>query len=480
MPLESDRVDDLCKATATALSQAYERGEVSPVEVAKATLDRAHSINADLNAFTYIDDEGALKAARASEKRWHRNAPLSPVDGIPTTIKDILHCGLDVRYGSAATGDVSDKPDAPTIKLLRASGVVFLGLTNMPEFGWKAVTDNPSFGITRNPWDPSKTPGGSSGGAAAAAASGAGAFHIGTDGGGSIRIPASFTGIVGHKPSFGWVPASPSSAFGTVAHIGPMARTVGDTALMLNAMSGRDLRDWNQGYTPVKAISPRAISLQGKKIGHWKTPSIGANDPEVAKLIADTLRDLKLAGAIIEEIKLPMEGELLDVFYRHWHVGAANRLSSIPAANYSKLDPGFLDVAARGGKYNAVERMQAEILRGDYGSLMDQLLEQYDYLISPTIPIPAFEAGANLPSGSDYNDWVEWSTYSYPINLSQQPACSVPCGETSAGLPVGLQIVGGRGQDEAVLSAALTYEQMFPERFLVPGAKWPSYANGDG
>ena len=475
---QQDSIDDLCKATASALSKAYASGAISPVEVAKATLNRAEEINGQLNAFTVIDHEGAFQAAKNSEQRWKDNQPLSPVDGIPITIKDIVHCGMDTRYGSATTPDVSNFPDAPSVKLLRAAGVVMLGLTNSPEFGWKAVTDNPKFGITRNPWDTSKTPGGSSGGAAVAAATGAGALHLGTDGGGSIRIPASFTGIVGHKPSFGRVPAHPASAFGTVAHIGPMARTVGDTALMLNAMQGRDIRDWNQGFSPVDPVKPISIDLKGLRIGFWKDPSIGSNDAEVDALIKATVRDFELSGATVEQLSLPMEGELLDVFYRHWLVGAANRLSSIDKSDYEKLDPGFLQAAETGAQYSSVERMQAEISRSDYGVVMDQLLQKFDYIISPTVPIPAFDVGVNVPKGSDYESWVEWSTFSYPINLSQQPACSVPCGTTAAGMPVGLQIIGARGKDEAVLSAALTYEQMYPQRFMFPNGKWPNQANG--
>ena len=479
MALGQDSIGDPCKATANALSKAFSTGELSPVNVVEEALARAHATNDELNAFTFIDDEGAISAAKESERRWIAGNPFSPADGIPTTLKDIVHCGWDVSYGSFVTKDVSDKPDAPSIKLMRSAGAIMIGLTNTPEFGWKAVTDNLKFGVTRNPWDASKTPGGSSGGAAAAAAVGAGTFHLGTDGGGSIRIPASFTGIVGFKPSFGRVPTYPASAFGTVAHIGPMARSVGDIALMLNTMSGRDLRDWHQAYTPVHAVDPKTINLKGLKIGYWNEPGIGSNNPEVAELINRTVRDIELSGAIVEPIAIPFHDELLEVFYRHWHVGAATRLSSIPKSDHGKLDPGFLEVAEKGSRYSAIDRMQAEIARSDFGAAMDQLLEQYAFLISPTVPIPAFEAGVNVPQGSNYNDWVEWSAYSYPINLSQQPACSLPCGKTSAGLPVGLQIVGARGRDEDVLDAALTYEFMYPDRFLLPGEIWPAYANGD-
>lgn len=466
-------IPETCKLSASDLAKSYESGDLSPVEVVKTHLTRAHSVNGKLNAFSVIDDEVAIAAAKASEERWRAGQPLSPIDGIPTTIKDILRCGMDARYGSEVTQSVSHLPDAPSVKLLRASGAAFIGLTNMPEFGWKAVTDNPKNGITLNPWDLSLTPGGSSGGASAAAASGAGTLHIGTDGGGSIRIPASFTGIVGHKPTFGRVPAYPASAFGTVAHIGPMARSVGDVSLMLNSMSGLDLQDWNQGVATVPQVDPKPLDWKGLRVGFWREPAIGENAPEVIASVESTVSDLQGAGALIEEFELPERDGLLEAFYRHWYVGAANVLSSIPPSEHHLMDPGLVEIAETGRKYTAVERLQAEITRANFGARMDSLLDEFDLVISPTVPVLPFEAGHNVPPGSGYRNWIEWSGYSFPINLSQQPACSVPCGWSAGGQPIGLQMLGGRGQDEAVLSAALSYERMYPERFLIGSAHWP-------
>jgi len=474
-----NHTDDLCGASAGELTKAFASGGLSPVESTKAALARAEAVNSALNAFTVIDHEGALRAAAGAEQRWKAGNPLSPVDGVPVTIKDIVLCnGLDVRYGSLTAADVSGEPDAPSVDRLRQAGAVILGLTNTPEFGWKAVTDNRRHGITRNPFDPSKTSGGSSGGAAVAAATGAGALHLGTDGGGSIRIPASFCGIVGLKPSFGRVPAYPASAYGTVAHIGPMARTVEDVALMLNAMGGRDIRDWAQPNIEFEPVAPKPVNWSKVRIGYWQVPCVGTVESETARHVEAVMSDLALAGAAVEEIRLPDQDDLLEIFYRHWYVGAANRLTAVNPTDHAKLDPGFLDAARRGQRYSAVERMQAEVARATYGAKMDALLERYDFLISATVPIPPFEAGANVPSGSDFQSWVEWSSYSFPLNLSQQPACSVPCGFTNSGLPVGLQIVGARLADAKVLSAALTYQYMYPERFLSLGAPWPTPARG--
>ena len=468
---------DLCEYPASRLVAAYSARDTSPVDVTGACLTRAEGINADLNAFTVIDRDGALAAARASELRWMRGAALSPIDGVPITVKDIVLChGLDVRYGSLSAPDVSALPDSPSVERLRASGAVILGVTTTPEFGWKAVTDSRRNGVSRNPWDPSKTPGGSSGGAAIAAATGAGVLHLGTDGGGSIRIPASFCGIVGHKPTFGRVPAYPASAFGTVAHIGPMARTVGDVILMLDAMSGRDLRDWTQPAAGVPPASPHPFNWKGVRIGYWNTPCVGPVDECVGARIRSALGDLASAGARIDLIALPDQDALPEMFRRHWYVGAANRLAAVDEAQRSDCDPGFLAAAALGQRYSAVELMQSQVARAQYGSRMDSLLSDYDLVLSPTVAVAPFEAGADVPAHTGYASWIDWASFSFPINLSQQPACSVPCGRTASGLPVGLQIIAARGADEKVLSAALSYEEMHPEQFLSRGAVWPSQA----
>lgn len=471
--MTTDIFTDPCLASAEGLTRAFAQGRLSPVEAAQAALARAEAINPHLNAFTVIDHDGAQAAALASARRWRDGAALSPIDGVTVTIKDLVLCGLDIRYGSAVTGDVTGLGDAPAVERLRAAGAVIIGVTASPEFGWKAVTDSPKFGITRNPWNADVTPGGSSGGAAVAAACGAGVLHIGTDGGGSIRIPAGFTGIFGHKPTFGTVPAWPASAFGTVAHLGPMTRSAGDAALMLNAMSGCDPRDWAQGWRATAPVAPAALDVRGRRIGYWKTPPGAPAAPRIAARIEAVLRDLEAAGAIVEPVDLPMLDALPEIFNRHWLVGAANRLSSIDAADHGALDPGFLEAAQAGARYSAVERMQAEVSRTQFGAEMDALLERLDFVISPANAIAPPAAGHSVPEGSGWTRWTEWAGFSYPINLSQQPACSVPCGLDDDGLPVGLQIVGARGADEAVLSAALSVEAMYPERSLLPAGGWP-------
>ncbi|NLH80975.1 MAG: amidase [Phyllobacteriaceae bacterium] len=445
-----------------ALGRAFASGAASPVEETRAALDRAQAIDPELNAFVSIDRDGALAAATASEVRWRAGKPLSPIDGIPTTLKDIVRVkGWAVRYGSATTSDTPYEDDAPAVARLRAAGAVFIGLTTSPEFGWKAVTDGPAHGITRNPWDPTLASGGSSGGAAVAAACGAGVLHLGTDGGGSIRVPAAFCGIAGLKPTFGRVPAYPASSFGTVAHLGPMARHAADLAPMLAAMSGRDLADWAQGagtLTALDAPTPAAI-FAGARVGVWSTPPCGFVDPRVAAAFAAALARLEALGARLVPFTLPDADRLTDVFEKHWFTGAANRLTQVPEERRGAVDPGFLEVAAAGAAMSAVDLVAAQVARADYGSKMDRLLaESFDFVVSPGAAIPPFTAGREVPEGSGLTRWHQWAGFSFPINLSQQPAAVVPSAPTPEGPPTSLQIIGARGADARVLAAASAFE----------------------
>lgn len=444
---------DLCRMDVAALAASFASGALSPVEVAQAALARAEDIQPRFNAFTFIDHSGALEAARAAEARWRAGAALSAIDGVPTTLKDIVHvAGWTVRYGSRTTDAAPMLQDAPSVAGLRAGGAVFIGQTATPEFGWKAVTDSPAFGITRNPWNPERTPGGSSGGAAVASATGAGVLHLGTDGGGSIRVPAAFTGTFGLKPTFGRVPADPPSAFGTVAHIGPMTRSPADARAMLSAMGGRNLRDWSQPWGVMPSLDPRPFDWKGRKVGLWMTPPTGSLGLAIKRVISNAARQIEAAGAIVEPILLPGEG-LHEMFHAHWMTGAASRLAQIPQEVRKDLDPGFVEAAAEGNRFSLRGYIAAQQARARFGAAMDQLLADYDLLLSPATACLPFAAGREFPEGSGLARWTEWAGFSYPINLSQQPACTLFCG-LAEGLPVGLQIVGPRGGDGFVLDAA--------------------------
>lgn len=439
-----------------ALGRGYASGALSPVEETRAALARAEAINPTLKAFTFLDPAGAIAAAEASERRWRAGAPLSPIDGVPTTIKELVRvAGWSVRYGSTTSDATPYTEDAPAVARLRAAGAVLIGLTTSPEFGWKAVTDSRMNGVTRNPWDPATTSGGSSGGAAVAAACNAGVLHLGTDGGGSIRVPAAFCGIAGLKPTFGRIAAYPASSFGTVAHLGPMTRRIEDSAHMMAIMAGRDLADWAQGAGALPPIDPDlgAAKISGSRIGVWSTPPCSTVDPEIAAAFAATLTRIEAMGGRLEPVDLPYADRLTDIFEKHWYSGAAIRLAGVPDHLHGDIDPGFLEIAAAGAGFGAVDVVAAEVARAGFGAEMDRLLATYDFIVSPATAVLPFGAGLEVPEGSGLARWIHWAGFSFPINLSQQPAAVVPVALSAGGLPIAVQIIGRRGDDHGVLAA---------------------------
>jgi amidase/aspartyl-tRNA(Asn)/glutamyl-tRNA(Gln) amidotransferase subunit A len=451
--------DPLCRLHAAELVPLYRSGELSPVEVTRAALARAEAINSRYNAFTYIDHQGAIGQARAAEQRWHAGTPLSPIDGVPTTIKDIVGVkGWVVRFGSLTSQAQPQREDAPAVERLRRAGATFLGLTTTPEFGWKPVTDSPLSGITRNPWMPSVTPGGSSGGAAVAAATGAGVIHLATDGGGSARIPASFTATVGLKPSYARIPVYPVSAYGTLTHIGAIARTVADVDAMVTVMAGRDMRDWTQCAHSPTPHEHGSVALAGARVGYWSQPAAGKVEPEVAQIVESAVRRIEHAGACVEPVQLP-RGDVFDIFQHHWLCGAATRIGLIPEEDRSRVDHGLLE-AARLGSQMTRELISAQMRRAEFGSAMDRLLGEYEVLVSPAVAVAPFKVGHEVPPGSGMSRWTDWAGFNFPINLSQQPAIVVPCGLTEDGRPVGIQLVGSRGEDGRLLSIARDVVQL--------------------
>ena len=276
-------MDSLEWATATELVAAYRAHEVSPVEVTQAALDAIEKGDSAINAWCLVDQESALKDARASEARWQLGQPQGLADGVPTSIKDLMltRGWPTVRGSKLISPESSDwTEDAPSVARLRENGAVLLGKVTSPEFGWKGVTHGPLTGITRNPWDHSKTSGGSSGGSAAAVAAGMGAWSVGTDGGGSVRIPASFTGVVGLKPTYGVIPLYPASPFGTLAHAGPLTRTVADAALMLDVLAAPDPRDWSALAAPTTSFRAGLNrGVHGLRIAFSSNLGYGTNDP---------------------------------------------------------------------------------------------------------------------------------------------------------------------------------------------------------
>jgi aspartyl-tRNA(Asn)/glutamyl-tRNA(Gln) amidotransferase subunit A len=441
------------------LLAAYRARTLSPVEATTAVLARIARLDPRVNAFCLVDEAAALKAARASEARWARGQPCGALDGVPVSIKDLLLTrGWPTLRGSysidpAGPWDV----DAPAVARVREHGGVLVGKTTTPELGWKGVTDAPLTGVTGNPWDPTRTSGGSSGGSAAAVALGMAPLTLGTDGGGSVRIPAGFCGITTLKPTWGRVPIYPASPFGVLSHIGPMTRSAADTALLLDVVSGADPRDaWALAPAAATAAALDA-PIAGLRVAASPTLGYVDVDPGVGAAFESAVDVLATLGVHVEEAD-PGFSDPIDAFETLWFAGAATSLATVPAHVQARMDRGLVDVAAMGARIDAVGYLRAMAVRGELGVRMGAFHEHYDLLLTPTLPITAFEAGVERPPGWPRERWVSWTPFTYPFNMTQQPAASVPCGLVD-GLPVGLQIVGPRHADARVLALAHAYQQ---------------------
>ncbi len=445
---------------AVELVEAYRSKTLSPVEVTQAALDAIDRYDSAVNAFVLVDAEGALESARESEKRWRTGDPLGPGDGVPTSIKDAIWTrGWPTLRGSWLIDSAGPwEEDAPSVARLRETGAVLLGKTTTPEYSWKGVTDSIRHGVTGNPWDPTTTAGGSSGGSAAAVCLGMGPWSIGTDGGGSVRIPAGFTGTVALKPTYGLAPIYPPSPFGTLAHIGPMTRTVGDAAALLDVITGFDARDWSAMPTPTASFrSGLDAGVAGLRVAFSPNLGFGRNDPEVDAAVRTAVAVLADAGARVDEVD-PGFDDPVEAFHVLWFAGEAKVLEPFGDGVDDRVDPGLRRTSAMGATYSASDYLDATAVRMKLGQLMGRFHQNYDVLLTPTLPIPAFAVGSDVPTGWPSPDWTSWTPYTYPFNLTQQPALSVPCGFSDAGLPIGLQIVGPRHSDATVLRVGQAYE----------------------
>jgi aspartyl-tRNA(Asn)/glutamyl-tRNA(Gln) amidotransferase subunit A len=456
---------DLTQCTATDLLDLYRRRQASPVEAVGAVVDRIERLQPVLNCFALVAAEEALAAAAASAARWQVGEPIGSLDGVPVSIKDlILTRGWPTLRGSRTVDP--DQPwevDAPVTARLREAGAVLIGKTTTPEFGCKAETNSPLTGITRNPWDPAKTPGGSSGGTAAAVAAGLGPLSVGTDGAGSIRIPAAFCGNVGLKPSFGRVPAYPLSPFGTVSHTGPHTMSVTDAALMLNVMQRPDARDWTS-LPPTDADNLAGIDggIAGLRLAYSPTLGYADNvDPEIAAAVDGAAATLAELGAIVEAVD-PGFSDPLEITTGLWFTGAWTLWNQLTAEQQAITDPDFAAEASLGAPMSSLDVQRLVLRRGELGSMMRQFMTRYDVLVTPSVAVPAFDARPAGQTRFDAAVMLGWTPFSYPFNLTQQPACTVPCGLTSGGLPIGVQFVGPMFADSLVLRAARAFERTRP------------------
>ena len=461
-------MSDVAFMSAAQLAAAFGARTLSPVEAARAILARIDRVNPSVNAFCHVAHEYALAEAQASEARWAKGAPLSAIDGVPAGIKDlILTNGMPTLRGSKTVGTGGPwLDDAPATARLKEAGAVILGKTCTPEWGWKGATDSPLTGITRNPWNLAMTPGGSSGGASAALAAGLGPLHIGTDGGGSIRIPNAFTATTGIKAHFGRVPAWPLSPMGTVAHVGPMTRNVADAALLLNIVSQPDARDWSALPPHDKDWSANlGDGVKGLRIAY--SPRLGYIphvDSEVEAAVKQAVQRFVDLGAHVEQHD-PGFPDCGPLFATHWFATARNTFGKLPPEKFKLMDPGLQATCAYAARYTIADFLDYQAARVQVGEAMKRFNTEFDLLITPATAVPAFEVGRvspDLPSNvqSVPEDWTWWTPFSFPFNLTQQPAMSINCGFTQTGLPIGLQIVAPAYREDLALRAAAAFEAL--------------------
>jgi aspartyl-tRNA(Asn)/glutamyl-tRNA(Gln) amidotransferase subunit A len=456
---------DLCYTPATELVRLIREGAVSPVEVVRAVLARIERLNPVVNAYCTVTAEAALKAARAAEQAVLRGEPPGPLHGVPVSIKDLaLTRGVRTMSGSFIFEHRVPDVDAAFVRRLRAAGAIMLGKTTTPEFGWKGLGDSPLTGATRNPWNPAMTTGGSSAGAGAAAAAGLGPLHQGSDGAGSIRIPAAFCGIYGLKPSYGRVPMWPVSNDDYGSHVGPMTRTVADAALMLAVMAGPD--DWDRTSLegrPADYVGELGRGIAGLRVA-W-SPDLGGLrvDPEVAGPVRDAVAVFDELGTRVEEVT-PGFADTHDLIRLLWSAHqAGNRARYLPEWR-ERMDPGMVACIEDGLGVSVVQYVEARERKLAFWDTVRPLFERYDLLLTPALSVAAFPVGRLNPEHWPQHawDWIRWTSFAYPFNLTGQPAATVPVGFTPDGLPVGLQIVGRRFADLTVLRASAAFEAARP------------------
>ena len=458
---------ELHQLSAVELLALYRARQVSPAEVAQAVIDHIGRWEPHLHATYAFDPEGALAQARLSEARWLRGTPAGSLDGVPCLLKEnIATKGVPVPLGTAATELVPAAADAPPAARLREAGAVLLGKSTMPDYGMLSSGLSSFHPMTRNPWDLSRNPGGSSAGAGAAAAAGYGPLHVGTDIGGSVRLPAGWCGIFTLKPSLGRIPIDPPYA-GRVA--GPMTRSVTDSALMMATLSLPDARDTMSLPFQDIAWMKLARDVKGLRIGLQMDAGWGlAVEPEVATSVLAAAKAFEAQGAIVEPIAPFMTRAMIDGMDDFWRTRSWLDISALPEARRAKVLP-YIVEWARGGAGLSGERVfRGYSMMGAMRDAAVRACQPFDYVLSPTSPVAAYAAEWAGPTNDPATPF-EHIAFTLPLNMSEQPAASINCGYTAGGLPIGLQIIGHRFDDLGVLQVARAWEAMRP-----PQRPWPT------
>jgi aspartyl-tRNA(Asn)/glutamyl-tRNA(Gln) amidotransferase subunit A len=438
---------------------------LSPVEIVQGVLERIAALEPQVNAFAHLKPDHVLAAARVAETRVMQGGELPALLGVPVTIKEHLAVrDMPNASGSALRRDV-DTEDNPVVTRLRDAGAIILGKTTMSEFGWKGVSESPLHGITHNPWKRGYNAGASSSGAAAAAAVGFGPLHQGSDGAGSIRMPAHFSGVYGIKPSYGRVPLTDIRTGDHIVHLGPITRTVADASVMLKIMAGPHPGDPSSlecqpaDYPALLRRAPRELRIAfSPDLGHARV------DREVAELVAKAVAAFETdLGLPVEEVtpKWGPRGPEIENFL--WPAHQTHHIERVSASK-EQMDQGLVACVEASLSITLPEYHQALAWKHAYISEIHRFFSDWDFLLTPAVSVAAFPADRLQPAHWPQHpwNWLSWAPFSYPFNLSWNPAASVPCGFTSAGLPVGLQIAGRRFDDLGVLQLSAAFETVRP------------------
>jgi aspartyl-tRNA(Asn)/glutamyl-tRNA(Gln) amidotransferase subunit A len=455
---------DLDRLTAVALRRLVASRQISPVELTRRALGQAEATQSSLNAFFLLLPDEAIAAAKRAEAAVMHGEPLGLLHGLPCSVKDLIAVAdVSWAFGSRALADNVAAGDAPSVERARKAGAILIGKTTTSEFGCKAVGDSPLTGITRNPWNLTKTPGGSSAGAAASVAAGITPFALATDGGGSIRIPCSFTGLAGIKGQFARVPVWPTAAAPTVSHVGPIARTVNDAALLFMAIAGYDPRDPFSVAGPVPDLMQACdAGASGLRISYSPTLGYAWPEPEVAQIVAAAAEKFEELGCTVELVETVFETDPLDLWTAEFYAGAGARMRHLVEHKRDLLDPAVADMLERALQQDLLHYSAKVFARYALREKMRLLFERYDLLLSPVLPVTSLDVGKNVPDTMPDRDPVSWVYYTYPFNLTGQPAATVCAGLASDGMPVGLQLVGRALGEYDVVRAAAAYERTHP------------------
>ena len=449
--------------TALELKGLLAERSISPVELVEDTLSRQDALEPQINAFVNRTPEQALAAAREAERAIAVGEG-GAIAGLPVSVKDLVPvAGVPWTFGSRPFADNVVDFDAPSVERIRQAGGCIIGKSTTSEFGCKAVCDSPLTGITRNPWNLAKTSGGSSGGAGASVAAGLTPFALGTDGGGSVRIPSALCGLFGIKAQFGRVPIFPVSAAPTLAHVGSIARTVRDAALLLGVMAGHDRRDAFGVAEPTPDfLAACDAGAEGLRIAWSPTLGYAQPEPEVAALCEAAAKRFEALGCTVELVEDALGADPVELWMAEFYGGIGTKLKDLMAERPDELDPAVVATLSAGLDRSMVEFFTQVFARYEFREQMRQLFERYDLLLSPTLPCAAFDVGHDTPPELGARNIVSWVYYTYPFNLTGQPAASIPAGFTASGLPVGLQMVAGINSEVDILRAAAAFEEAAP------------------